>query len=62
MMAIRLPERLQHRDPRQLMEEWVTRRRFVAPVMAVDGMLWARISTQAYNVPEDYERFLGLAR
>ncbi len=56
MMAIRLPERLQRRDPRQLMQEWVTRHRIVAPVMPVDGVLWARLSAQAYNAPQDYDR------
>lgn len=56
MMAIRLPERLQRRDPRQLMQEWVTRDRLVAPVMPVDGTLWVRVSAQAYNALQDYER------
>lgn len=58
MMAIRLPERLQRRDPRQLMAEWVERRRLVVPVMQVDGALWLRISAQAYNVPLDYDRLV----
>jgi isopenicillin-N epimerase len=62
MMAIRLPARLQRRDPRQLMQEWVTRHRIVAPVMPVDGVLWARLSAQAYNAPPDYERLLELTR
>jgi len=58
MMAIRLPDSLQHRDPRQLMQEWVTRHRIVAPVMPVDGVLWARLSAQAYNAPQDYDRLV----
>jgi len=62
MMAIRLPARLQRRDPRQLMQEWVTRHRIVAPVMSVEGTLWVRVSAQAYNVPQDYERLLEFAR
>ena len=58
MMAIRVPERLQRRGPRRLMEEWVTRHRIVAPVMSVDGVLWARLSAQAYNTPQDYDRLM----
>jgi isopenicillin-N epimerase len=62
MMAIRLPERLQRRDPRQLMQEWVIRHRIVVPVMPVGGRLWVRLSAQAYNAPRDYERLLAFAR
>jgi isopenicillin-N epimerase len=58
MIAIRLPDRFRRRDPRQLMSEWLTRRRFFVAAMAVDGALWARVSAQVYNVPEDYERLL----
>ena len=58
LMAVRLPNSLQRRDPRQLMAEWVERHRFVAPVMPVDGVLWARVSAQIYNVPGDYQRLL----
>ena len=54
MMAIRLPERLQRRDPAGLMAEWFKRHRVVVPVMPVGGALWARISAQVYNAPEDY--------
>jgi isopenicillin-N epimerase len=60
LMAIRLPEHLQRRDPVQLMAEWVNRHRIVVPAMAIDGVLWARISAQVYNVPGDYERLLEL--
>ena len=57
MIAIRLPDRFRRRDPRQLMSEWLTRHRVFVAAMAVDGALWARVSAQVYNVPEDYERF-----
>jgi isopenicillin-N epimerase len=59
MMAIRLPDHLQRRDPRQLMQEWVTRHRIVVPVMPVDGTLWVRLSAQAYNCAADYDRLLS---
>jgi isopenicillin-N epimerase len=58
MMAVRLPDRFQRRDPRQLMAEWIERRRFIVPVMPVDGVLWARVSAQVYNAPQDYDRLL----
>ena len=62
LAAIRLPDFLQRRDPRQLMEELLARRRMVVPVMPVDGVLWARISAQIYNVPADYDRLASLYR
>ena len=58
MMAIRLPEHLQRRDPVQLMAEWLDRHRVVVPAMSIDGVLWARISAQVYNVAGDYQRLL----
>ena len=58
MMAIRLPDSLQHRGPVELMAELLARRRIVVPVMALEGVLWARISAQAYNAPGDYDRLL----
>jgi len=58
MMAIRLPEHLQRRDPVQLMAEWFDRHRVVVPAMSIDGVLWARISAQVYNVAGDYQRLL----
>jgi isopenicillin-N epimerase len=58
MMSIRLPDRLQGRDPQQLMSEWLARHRIVVPAMAIDGALWVRVSAQVYNAPEDYERLL----
>jgi len=60
LIAVRLPDRLQRRDPRLLMKEWVTRQRIVAPVMPVGGVLWARISAQVYNAPGDYRRLRDL--
>jgi hypothetical protein len=56
MIAIRLPEALQRRDPRKVVAELLARHRIVVAINAVDGTLWARISAQVYNVPEDYER------
>ena len=56
MMAIRLPDRLQRRDPVRLMSEWMNHHRVVVPVMPVGSALWARVSAQVYNVPEDYKR------
>jgi len=61
MMAIRLPESLQRRDPRQLMSEFLARHHIVAAVMPIEGALWARISAQVYNAPEDYKRLLTAA-
>jgi len=62
LMAIRLPDRLQQRDPAQLMAEWISRHRVVAAVMGIAGENWVRISAQAYNAPGDYERLLRLGR
>ena len=56
MIAIRLPERLQRRDPSRLMAGLLARHRVVVAINAIDGVLWARISAQVYNVPQDYER------
>lgn len=61
MMAIRLPDTLQRRDPNHLMGEWLARHHIVVAVMTIGGALWARISAQAYNAPADYERLAGLA-
>jgi isopenicillin-N epimerase len=58
LMAIRLPDRFQRRDPVQLMAEWSRRHHVIAPVMPVDGALWARVSAQVYNTPSDYQRLL----
>ena len=32
----------------------------VVAINAIAGALWARISAQIYNVPEDYERLAAL--
>jgi len=56
MIAVRLPKRLQHQDPARLMHRWLERERTVVAVTAVGGALWARISAQVYNAPEDYDR------
>ena len=56
MIAIRLPEALQRRDPRKLIAELLARYGIVAAINSIDGVLWARISAQVYNVPGDYER------
>jgi isopenicillin-N epimerase len=58
MMAVRLPDRLQGRDPVRLMHDWIERHRLVVPLNAVDGVLWARLSAHAYSGPADYGRLL----
>ena len=58
MMAIRLPDSLQRRDPLKLMDEMMRRHRTIVPIMPVGGALWARISAQVYNVPADFQRLL----
>jgi len=60
MIAIRLPDRLQGRDPAALMADWMNRHRIVVPTMAVGGVFWARISAQVYNTAEDYRRLLSV--
>ena len=60
LIAIRLPDRLQRRDPRLLMKEWMTRHRVVVPLMPDGGVLWARISAQVYNDARDYERLISI--
>src|SRR6185295_8680102 len=60
MIAIRLPDRLQGRDPVALMAGWMKRHRIVVPTMPVGGVFWARISAQAYNAPGDYVRLRNL--
>lgn len=58
MMAIRLPDRCQRRDPVQLMNDLLARHRIVVPVFQIGGASWVRISAQAYNVAPDYRRLL----
>jgi hypothetical protein len=37
------------------------RHRIAVAIMPIDGTLWARISAQIYNSPEDYERLIKVA-
>lgn len=62
MMAVRLPKRLQERDPARLMAGWLARQRLIVAVMPIGGALWARLSAQGYNAPQDYQRLLQAAR
>ena len=59
MMAIRLPGRLQRRDPARLMAALLARAGVAVAVMQSGGELWARISAQGYNTPSDYDRLLS---
>jgi isopenicillin-N epimerase len=56
MMSVRLPKRLQRRDPGHLMSGFLARQSTVVAVMAIDGTLWARVSAQIYNAAGDYDR------
>ena len=63
MMAIRLPDALQHpgatrETARRLQSELMQRHRIAVAIAAIDGVLWARISAQVYNAPEDYDRLI----
>ena len=60
MMAFRLPDRLQGREPARLMRELMVRRGVMVPVMEIGGALWTRVSAQVYNAPEDYLRLRKL--
>jgi isopenicillin-N epimerase len=64
MMAIRLPARLQQgatrESARRLQSEILARHGIVVAIMALDDALWARISAQIYNTPEQYEKLLAL--
>jgi len=66
MMAIRMPARLMRALPadrngaRELQSRLFAEQRIVVAVMALGGALWARISAQIYNAPEDYERLRAL--
>lgn len=64
MMAIRLPDAWPQagatRDTaRRLQSEFMERHRIAVAIMAIDGALWARISAQVYNAPEDYDRLIA---
>jgi isopenicillin-N epimerase len=66
MMALRLPARLQAYGPptrdtaRRLQSAILAEHRVVVAVMALGDALWARISGQIYNTPEDYEKLLSI--
>jgi isopenicillin-N epimerase len=67
MIAIRLPEGWQQagatrETARKLQSEFMDRHRIAVAIMPIDGALWARISAQIYNAPEDYERLLAVGR
>jgi isopenicillin-N epimerase len=63
MMAIRLPDAWQHagatrETARRLQSEFMDRHRIAVAIMPIDRALWARISAQIYNSPEDYDRLI----
>ena len=66
MIALRLPPRLQTYGPptrdtaRRLQSAVLAQHRVVVAIMALGDALWARISGQIYNTPEDYEKLLSL--
>jgi isopenicillin-N epimerase len=66
MVAIRLPPRLQNYGPptretaRRLQSQILAKQRVVVAIMALGDALWARISAQIYNIPEDYEKLLSI--
>ncbi len=60
MMAFRLPDRLQGRDPARLLRELMVRRGIMVPVMEIGGALWTRVSAQVYNDPRDYDRLQAI--
>lgn len=62
MMAIRLPGPLQRFEGSRLMYEILARHRIVVAIVPIGGALWARISAQVYNRPQDYERLLSAAK
>ena len=66
LMAIRLPDSYQRGGAtreiaRKIQSEFMERHRIAVAVMPIDGALWARISAQIYNAPEDYERLIKAA-
>jgi isopenicillin-N epimerase len=66
MIALRLPPRLQAYGPptrdtaRRLQSALLAKHRVVVAVMALGDALWARISGQIYNTPEDYAKLLSV--
>ena len=66
MMAIRLPDSWQRRGAtretaRKVQSEFMDHHRIAVAIMPIDDALWARISAQIYNGPEDYERLIKAA-
>jgi len=66
MIALRLPPRLQAYEPptrdtaRHLQSAILAKHRVAVAIMALGDALWARISGQIYNTPEDYEKLLSI--
>jgi isopenicillin-N epimerase len=66
MIALRLPPRLQaygsptRATARRLQSAILAEHRVVVAIMALGDALWARISGQIYNTPEDYEKLLSI--
>ncbi len=66
MAAIRLPDSWQPRGllsretARRLQSALLSKHRIDVAVTSFAGVLWARISAQIYNAPEDYERLASL--
>lgn len=66
MIAIRLPPHLRSYGPptrdtaRRLQSAILTKHRVAVAITALGDELWARISAQIYNRPEDYEKLLTL--
>lgn len=48
------------RLPRPITRDWLLDRAVDAPVMALGGAAWLRISAQAYNRAEDYQRLADI--
>jgi isopenicillin-N epimerase len=64
MAAIRLPLTVAHAPTmataRRLQRAILDRHRIVVAITAFSDALWARISAQVYNAPEDYEHLLDV--
>jgi isopenicillin-N epimerase len=63
MMAIRLPpawQRSSHdrESASRLQSALLAKERIVVALAVIQGALWARISAQIYNEPQDYERLI----
>jgi len=66
MIAIRLPDAWQRAVPAtregmaRLQSMLMREHRIAVAINVIDDALWARISAQVYNAPEDYERLLQI--